>query len=203
MHPPSLILGMIVGHVGERARTRRHRLTFGLGQAPHHPRDGSSTKCSPTTRRLAPTTMRWPQPGDHDDGSTDDKKANKPNNRRLTWSELASPSNWSWDNFTEPNTLLPSVVFTVTTISALRIYKSYLRRIPSVNHIKPGYFRSKTLFGQVTSVGDADNFRIFHTPGGRLAGWGWLPWKKVPSTREGLANNTVQYHISRSMNSSL
>jgi hypothetical protein len=47
------------------------------------------------------------------------------------------------------------------------------------------------MFGVVTSVGDADNFRLFHTPGGRLAGWGWWFWKKVPTTREGLAKNTV------------
>lgn len=86
---------------------------------------------------------------------------------------------------------MPAVAFTVTTVSALRIYKSYLRRIPSVNHIKPDLYRRRTLFGKVTSVGDADNFRLFHTPGGRWAGWGWLPWKRVPTTKEGLMRKTV------------
>jgi hypothetical protein len=87
--------------------------------------------------------------------------------------------------------LLPSLVFTATTLSALRIYKTYLRPIPNINHIKPGFFRKRSLFGKVTSVGDADNFRLFHTPGGRLAGWGWLPWKSVPTKKEGLVKKTV------------
>lgn len=125
--------------------------------------------------------MRWPGSGDEDG-----KKRSQ-----LSWPEYLEPSNWSWPTFDDPGTLFPSVVFTVTTLSALRIYKTYLRQIPNVNHIKPGWFRRKSLFGQVTSVGDADNFRLFHTPGGRLAGWGWLPWKKVPNTREGLSNKTV------------
>lgn len=126
--------------------------------------------------------MRWPWTR-----SSDDPKERRPH----SWSDHTDPSNWSWSTFTEPSTLIPSLVFTITTISALRIYKSYLRRIPSVNHIKPGYFRRKSLFGRVTSVGDADNFRIYHTPGGRLAGWGWWPWKRVPTTRDGLLRNTV------------
>lgn len=36
------------------------------------------------------------------------------------------------------------------------------------------------MFGQATSVGDGDNFRLYHTPGGRLLGWGWMPGRKVP-----------------------
>ncbi|KAF2196835.1 SNase-domain-containing protein [Delitschia confertaspora ATCC 74209] len=127
--------------------------------------------------------MRWPWTGDEDE----DKKPQK------SWIEEFDTVGWSV--FTEPRTLVPSLLFTATTIAAVRVYKSYLRRIPSVNHIKPSYFRRRSLFGKVTSVGDADNFRLYHTPGGRLAGWGWLPWKKVPSTREGLANQTIHIRI--------
>jgi hypothetical protein len=47
------------------------------------------------------------------------------------------------------------------------------------------------LFGTVTRVGDADNFHLFHTPGGRLAGWGWLPGRKIPEKKADLKNNTV------------
>jgi len=36
------------------------------------------------------------------------------------------------------------------------------------------------MFGTATSVGDGDNFRFYHTPGGRLLGWGWMPGRKVP-----------------------
>ncbi|CAI9629321.1 unnamed protein product [Alternaria burnsii] len=79
--------------------------------------------------------------------------------------------------------------------AGVRLYKTYLRRIPTVNHIKPRYYRRKGIFGQVTSVGDADNFRLFHTPGGRIAGWGILPWKKVPSKREDLVRQTLHIRI--------
>jgi hypothetical protein len=48
----------------------------------------------------------------------------------------------------------------------------------------------------VTSVGDGDNFRIFHTPGGRLAGWGWLLWKRVPRGKKELRDNTVRNALS-------
>ncbi|KAF2013302.1 SNase-domain-containing protein [Aaosphaeria arxii CBS 175.79] len=130
--------------------------------------------------------MRWPWSGDDND-----KTRSEPS----SWADLLDTSKWSWDTFTGPGALVPSIVFTVTSLSALRIYKSYLRRIPSVNHIKPDYFRRRSLFGQVSSVGDADNFRLFHTPGGRLSGWGWLPWKRVPTTREGLTNKTIHIRI--------
>ncbi|KAF2750710.1 SNase-domain-containing protein [Sporormia fimetaria CBS 119925] len=128
--------------------------------------------------------MRWPAPGDNDtSGSKGDTK------------RAPSQWTWSWANLTKSETLVPSIVFTITTISAVRIYKSYLRRIPNVNHIKPGYFRQKSIYGYVTSVGDADNFRIFHTPGGRSAGWGWLPWKRVPTEKAQLAGKTIHIRI--------
>jgi hypothetical protein len=44
-------------------------------------------------------------------------------------------------------------------------------------------------------VGDGDNFRVFHTPGGRLAGWGWLPWRRVPKEKKDLKNKTVSCDI--------
>ena len=53
-----------------------------------------------------------------------------------------------------------------------QFYRSYLRRLPGTGHVSPGYFRRRSLLGKVTSVGDGDNFHLFHTPGGRLAGWG-------------------------------
>ncbi|KAF2869344.1 putative endonuclease LCL3 [Massariosphaeria phaeospora] len=129
--------------------------------------------------------MRWPWTGADDDEQSD-RLASGPKSIRTTdWAHA----------LTEPRTLIPSVALTITTIAGVRLYKSYLRRIPNVNHIKPGYFRRRSLFGRVTSVGDADNFRIFHIPGGRLAGWGWLPWKSIPTTRDGLAKNTIHVRI--------
>jgi hypothetical protein len=126
--------------------------------------------------------MRWPWSGDDND-----KKISL-----SAWIESFKSTDWS-SAFIDPRTVVPSVVLTASTVAGLRFYKSYLRRIPTVNHIKPEYFRRRSLFGKVTSVGDADNFRLFHTPGGRIAGWGWLPWKSVPTKKEGLAKNTVRF----------
>jgi hypothetical protein len=116
--------------------------------------------------------MRWPG-----SGTDNDKK------KHVSESWVGS--------LTDAQTVIPAIALTVTSVAAVRLYKTYLRRIPSVNHIKPNYFRRKGVFGQVTSVGDADNFRLYHTPGGRIAGWGWLPWKTVPKKRDGLTNQTV------------
>jgi hypothetical protein len=129
---------------------------------------------------LANRTMRWPGAGDDDD------------RRKHALAAAVAPTKSSWSTtWTDPRTVVLAVGFTVTSVAALRLYKSYLRRIPSVNHIKPDYFRRRSIFGQVTSVGDADNFRLYHTPGGKIAGWGWLPWKTVPTKRERLTNQTV------------
>lgn len=48
----------------------------------------------------------------------------------------------------------------------------------------PNMLRGKRIMrGKVTSVGDSDNFRFYHTPGGIWAGWGWL--RHVPTTKKG------------------
>lgn len=128
--------------------------------------------------------MRWPWSGADDDQKKSGSVGSTP--AAVPYGLTNLPRTW-----TEPQTLIPSVALTVATVFGLRFYKSYLRRIPTVNHIKPDYFRRRSLFGQVTSVGDADNFRLYHTPGGRIAGWGWLPWKRVPTKKDGLTKQTV------------
>ncbi|KAF2154642.1 SNase-domain-containing protein [Myriangium duriaei CBS 260.36] len=74
--------------------------------------------------------------------------------------------------------VLPSLALTTTTLLGIRFYKHNLRRIPTAPFIPPRVFRRRSLYGYVTSVGDGDNFRLFHTPGGRLAGWGILPFRR-------------------------
>lgn len=44
-------------------------------------------------------------------------------------------------------------------------------------------------------MGDGDNFRLYHTPGGKLTGWGWLPWKKVPTLKKELRDKTVRFFL--------
>ncbi|KAF2831370.1 SNase-domain-containing protein [Ophiobolus disseminans] len=129
--------------------------------------------------------MRWP-------GSGTDNNEKKRNPE--PWVDSLKSGDWR-TTFTDPRSVILSVAAAVTSVAAVRMYKTYLRRIPSVNHIKPHYFRRKGLFGRVTSVGDADNFRLYHTPGGRIAGWGWLPWKRVPTKRDGLTNQTLHIRL--------
>jgi hypothetical protein len=92
--------------------------------------------------------------------------------------------------FGEPSVLVPTAILTLTSLAGMRLYKSYLRRIPSIEHIRPEAFRKRSIFGRVTSVGDGDNFRVYHTPGGRWAGWGWLPGRRVPE-KAALKGQTV------------
>ncbi|KIW07586.1 uncharacterized protein PV09_01538 [Verruconis gallopava] len=101
----------------------------------------------------------------------------------------------SWSDFAQPTTIISSVVLTSAVLLSIRIYKRHLRQIPSVQHIRPEALRKSSVFGKVTSVGDGDNFRLFHTPGGRLAGWGWLPWRRVPADKAGLKDKTLHVRI--------
>lgn len=90
-------------------------------------------------------------------------------------------------------TYLPTLLLTTTILTILQIRNRYLRRFPTATAIHSSYFRngSKSIFGRVTSVGDGDNFRLYHTPGGRLMGWELLPWKKIPESKSGLKDQTV------------
>jgi hypothetical protein len=109
------------------------------------------------------------------------------------WSALVTTS--FSQHFTSRENLIPTLILTSTCLAFYTFYRSYLRRIPAAGNISPGFFRNRSLLGRVTSVGDGDNFRVFHTPGGRLAGWGWLPWRRVPKEKKDLKNKTVSCDI--------
>ncbi|KAK2606179.1 putative endonuclease lcl3 [Conoideocrella luteorostrata] len=87
----------------------------------------------------------------------------------------------------------PVVVFSLVGLGALQLYANYLRRIPGAAFVRPGFFRSRSLFGRVTSVGDGDNFHLFHTPGGKAVGWGWL--RRIPETRKELKDRTIPIRL--------
>ncbi|KAF2835522.1 SNase-domain-containing protein [Patellaria atrata CBS 101060] len=110
-----------------------------------------------------------------------------------SWADNLNSTNWSY--YTEPRQWVPTALLTLTTLTLIHGYKTYLRRIPTAEHMKPSFFRRRSVFGKVTSVGDGDNFRLFHTPGGKLAGWGWFPGRVVPSKREGLKEKTLHIRI--------
>lgn len=98
---------------------------------------------------------------------------------------------FDWSQFKEPRNLIPTALLTGGILFVVYVQRRYLRRFPEATDITSSYFRSRSLLGRVTSVGDGDNFRIYHTPGGRLVGWGWLPWMRVPTARKELKDKTV------------
>lgn len=107
---------------------------------------------------LAPTTPRPAQPT----GS---------------WEKKLNATDWS--HYTTPQTITISIITAATTLALAQLWKRYLRRIPTVDYLKPGFFHRRSFYGYVTRVGDGDNFHLFHTPGGRMMGWGWLPRRRV------------------------
>ncbi|KAL9612576.1 MAG: hypothetical protein Q9167_002827 [Letrouitia subvulpina] len=100
-----------------------------------------------------------------------------------------------WSHYKDPRNVIAVIVLTTTTLFSARLYRVYLRRIDQAGSIQANFWRRRSLFGRVTSVGDADNFRLFHTPGGRIAGWGWLPWRRVPETSKELRDKTIHIRL--------
>ncbi|KAJ5573419.1 uncharacterized protein N7459_007846, partial [Penicillium hispanicum] len=144
--------------------------------------------------------MRWPP---WNFRSTDDDKHQRPGTSDSSSGSSSHPTpttnnpifSLDWAAFAEAKTLISTVVLTSGILLTVRIHRRYLRRFPDAPSISPSFLRRRTIFGQVTSVGDGDNFRIYHTPGGRLTGWGWLPWKKVPTTKKELKDNTIHIRL--------
>ena len=89
----------------------------------------------------------------------------------------------------QPHNWIAPVAAAGLTLGIWTFYQTYLRRFPGTDHIAPGFFRRRSLLGKVTSVGDGDGFHMFHTPGGWLAGWGWL--RRIPTDRKELKGHTV------------
>lgn len=134
--------------------------------------------------------MVWPFTSASGKGGKDDKEDELPR-RPVSWTD--SLNGTDWQHYKDPRNWVPTLLVTTTVLASLQIYRSYLRRIPGATHIQPSFFRKRSLFGRVTSVGDGDNFHLYHTPGGRLAGWGWL--RRVPVKKPELKNKTVSHWI--------
>jgi hypothetical protein len=131
----------------------------------------TTSASQPSTSSLRHNTMRW-RPW------TDESTTSAPDQRRpVKWSTSLSATDWS--HYSDPRTVVPTVLLTATILGSWAFYRSYLRRIPGASYVVPSAFRKRRLLGVVTRVGDGDNFHLFHTPGGRLAGWGWA--RKVPA----------------------
>ncbi|KAL7629270.1 putative endonuclease lcl3 [Parahypoxylon ruwenzoriense] len=131
--------------------------------------------------------MVWPFSSSSGENGEDDDSPKRP----VSWSD--SLNNTDWQHYKDPRNWVPTLLVTTTVLASLRIYRSYLRRIPGATYIQPSFFRRRSLFGRVTSVGDGDNFHLYHTPGGRLAGWDWL--RRVPVKKTQLKNKTIPIRI--------
>ncbi|KAG7785901.1 hypothetical protein KL910_000676 [Ogataea haglerorum] len=96
---------------------------------------------------------------------------------------------------THPLVLLYGFGTASALITGYTFYSRHLRRINVATDIPSYMFRKRYLFGKVTSVGDGDNFHMFHLPGGRLGGWGWL--RKIPeiNTFRTLKNRTIHVRL--------
>ncbi len=133
--------------------------------------------------------MRWPWQSSPPPDNRDNKAT------PVGWTDTLNATDWK--HYTDPRTIIPTIILTGSALFLTRLYRSYLRRIPQAASIQPAFWRKRSLFGKVTSVGDGDNFRLFHTPGGRLVGWGWVPGRRVPEKREDLKDRTVRTFLSK------
>ncbi|KAJ7746604.1 hypothetical protein B0H16DRAFT_941717 [Mycena metata] len=81
-----------------------------------------------------------------------------------------------------------------TTLSGTFLYRRYFRRFKTGDWITPDVFaRKRWVKGMVTSVGDSDNFRFYHTP---AFGWRWpLKFRIIPSTAKDLKDKTLHIRI--------
>ena len=80
------------------------------------------------------------------------------------------------------NVIILSGCLTASILTALAAYNKYLRQYKTALEIPKQVFHKRWLYGKVTAVGDGDNFRFFHTPGGVLGGWGLI--RAVPALLE-------------------
>ncbi|PHH49805.1 putative endonuclease LCL3 [Ceratocystis fimbriata CBS 114723] len=136
--------------------------------------------------------MVWPFTGSGT--STPPSKSPDPKQSSSTWTQsLTGPSSQSSVPLAAALDWAPTFASTVIALGVINLYGKYLRRIPSTMFIKPDMYRSRSLYGRVTSVGDGDGLQLYHMPGGRFAGWGWL--RKVPTKKVDLKGNTISIRI--------
>lgn len=77
-------------------------------------------------------------------------------------------------------------------LGTMMLYRRYLRRIPSAEYITPRTLaRRSSIRGYVTSVGDADNFRMVHTP----IPWPFTKLQRIPTDKKVLKNNTIHVRL--------
>ncbi|KAJ8489389.1 hypothetical protein ONZ51_g2946 [Trametes cubensis] len=81
-----------------------------------------------------------------------------------------------------------------SALAVYHVYARYFKRIPNSGWVTPKMLaKRRWIKGYVTSVGDADNFRVYHTPG---IGWRWpLKFRRIPIGRTDLKDQTIHIRI--------
>ncbi|WVR06312.1 hypothetical protein IAU60_003342 [Kwoniella sp. DSM 27419] len=83
---------------------------------------------------------------------------------------------------------------TCITLGSIAGYRRYWRRIRNANSVTTGMLERKTwIRGVVTSVGDGDNLRLFHTPGPFFRYP--LKLRSIPTTAKELKDETLHIRI--------
>jgi len=88
----------------------------------------------------------------------------------------------------------PYISIPITCASVLGLsfaYSRFLRRIPSAEFITPRTLERKRIRGYVTSIGDADGFRLYHRPGPWLVGLLY----PVPKDKKLLKDRTISIRL--------
>ncbi|KAF8322755.1 uncharacterized protein EI90DRAFT_2473253 [Cantharellus anzutake] len=88
--------------------------------------------------------------------------------------------------------LASAVLGSVLTIAGISVYVRFFRRFPTSDAVRPVVLAERRwIKGVVTSVGDGDNFRLYHTPGPF-----WSKFRRVPDTSKELQNKTIHIRLS-------
>ncbi|KIJ32243.1 hypothetical protein M422DRAFT_265893 [Sphaerobolus stellatus SS14] len=82
----------------------------------------------------------------------------------------------------------------LATLGTIAIHTRYFKRIPTADLVHPKLIaQRKWIKGIVTSVGDGDGFRLYHTPG---PFWRWpLKLRKIPVTTKDLKDETISIRL--------
>ncbi|WVQ80677.1 hypothetical protein IAT38_002782 [Cryptococcus sp. DSM 104549] len=90
--------------------------------------------------------------------------------------------------------VLSALAATAITLGSIQGYRRYWRRIKNSDYVTTGMLDRKVwVRGVVTSVGDGDNIRLFHTPGPFFR----YPFKlrSIPTTAKALKDETIHIRI--------
>ncbi|KAL4063066.1 hypothetical protein V8B97DRAFT_2026509 [Scleroderma yunnanense] len=93
-----------------------------------------------------------------------------------------------------PYTAVAFISGAILGTSSTFVWRRWLRRIRTAEWVTPDILaRRKWVKGVVTSVGDADNFRLYHMPG---IGWHWpFKFRRVPTLNKDLKDQTIHIRI--------